>query len=120
MVFFLRLQREGSQDKPNSVLLLVRHSGGSMSIEAAKEAIEMSIASYMRDLLRLVLKEGTVVPRPCKEMFWTFCQSTHMFYSRTDGFSSPTEMVGTVNAVVNEPLKLQGCSPSLVIQSEKQ
>ncbi|KAF7018002.1 hypothetical protein CFC21_031351 [Triticum aestivum] len=99
-------EREGSEGKLNSVSLLGLHSGGSMSIEAAKNAIQKSIVASRRDLLRLVLKEGTVVPRACKELFWKMCKILHLFYFRTDGFSSPKEMASAVNAVINEPLKL--------------
>nr|CBX87013.1 KS protein [Triticum aestivum] len=99
-------EREGSEGKLNSVSLLGLHSGGSTSIEAAKNAIQKSIVSSRRDLLRLVLKEGTVVPRACKELFWKMCKILHLFYFRTDGFSSPKEMASAVNAVINEPLRL--------------
>jgi ent-kaurene synthase len=106
------MQRERRQGKLNSVLLLVHHSGGSMSIEAAQDAIQKRIDSSMRDLLRMVLREDGVVPRPCKEIFWALCKSTHLFYSRTDGFTSPTEMDGTLDAIIKEPLKLQVSNPS--------
>ncbi|VAH51042.1 unnamed protein product [Triticum turgidum subsp. durum] len=99
-------EREGSEGKLNSVSLLVLHSGGSMSVEAAKNAIQKSIVASRRDLLRLVLKEGTAVPRACKELFWKMCKILHLFYFRTDGFSSPKEMASAVNAVINEPLRL--------------
>jgi ent-kaurene synthase len=78
-----------------------------MSSEAAKKTIEEYIASCRKDLLRLVLKENSVVPRPCKELFWKMCKINHLFYSQTDGYSSQKEMVGAVNAVIYEPLKLQ-------------
>ncbi|CAM0902673.1 unnamed protein product [Alopecurus aequalis] len=105
-------EREGSQGKVNSVSLLVLHSGGFMSSEAAKKTIEEHIASCRKDLLRLVLKEDSVVPRPCKELFWKMCKVNHLFYSQTDGYSSHKEMVGAVNAVIYEPLKLQTSDPS--------
>ncbi|KAI5011335.1 hypothetical protein ZWY2020_013472 [Hordeum vulgare] len=99
-------EREGSEGKLNSVSLLVLQSGGSLSIEAAKNAIQKSIVASRRDLLRLVLKEGTGVPGACKELFWKMCKILHLFYFRTDGFSSPKEMASAVNAVINEPLRL--------------
>ncbi|KAM0901610.1 hypothetical protein ACQ4PT_019880 [Festuca glaucescens] len=99
-------EREGSEGKLNSVSLLVLHSGGSMSVEGAKKAIEKNIVTSRRDLLRLVLKEDTVVPRACKELFWKMCKILHLFYFQTDGFSSPKEMASAVDAVINEPLKL--------------
>ncbi|XP_051222832.1 ent-kaur-16-ene synthase, chloroplastic isoform X3 [Lolium perenne] len=111
------LERESSQGKLNSISLLVLHSGGSMSVEAAKKEAEDSIASCRRELLRLVLREGTVVPKPCKELFLRMYQVNHLFYSNTDGLSSKTEMLGAVNAVIYEPLKLHTNNPSLDVKS---
>ena len=89
-----------------------------MSIEAAQEATQESVASCRRDLLRMVVREDRVVPRSCKEVFWRFCKTAHLFYCHTDGFSSPKEMLRTMNAIFREPLKLQTTSP-LVVPSEK-
>ena len=89
-----------------------------MSIEAAQEAVQESIASCRRDLLRMVVREDRVVPRVCKEVFWRFCRTVHLFYCQTDGFSSPKEMLRTMNAIFREPLKLQHTSP-LDAQSEQ-
>ncbi|KAM0833899.1 hypothetical protein ACQ4PT_063960 [Festuca glaucescens] len=99
-------EREGSEGKLNSVSLLVLHSGGSMSVEGARKAIQKTIVASRRDLLRLVLKEDVVVPRACKDLFWKMCKILHLFYFQTDGFSSPKEMASAVDAVINEPLKL--------------
>ena len=90
-----------------------------MSSEGAKKTMEESIASCRKELLRLVLKKDSVVPRPCKEMFWKMCKINHMFYSQTDGFSSPKEMAGAVNVVIYEPLNLQIRDTSLTIKSEQ-
>jgi len=98
-------ERESSEGKLDSVSLLVLHSDGSMSIGEAKEAIRKSITSCRKDLLRLVLKEDSVVPRPCRELFWKMCKVCHMFFSHTDGFTSPSEMVSAVDAVIKDPLK---------------
>ncbi|KAM3369712.1 hypothetical protein ACQJBY_017534 [Aegilops geniculata] len=112
-------ERESSEGKLDSVSLHVLHSDGSMSIEAAKDSIKRSIASCRKDLLRLVLKQDSVVPRACRELFWNMCKICHLFYSHTDAFTSPSEMVTTVNAVINEPLKLQISNPSFAAQLEK-
>ncbi|CAN6250096.1 unnamed protein product [Urochloa humidicola] len=108
-------EREGSQGKLNSISLLVLHSGSSMSIQEAKKVVQKSMDRSRRDLLRLVLRKESAVPRPCKELFWKMCKILHLFYFQTDGFSSPKEMVGTVNAVINEPLKIQTGNSSLSI-----
>ncbi|KAF7013134.1 unnamed protein product [Triticum aestivum] len=112
-------ERESSDGKLNIISLLVLHSGGSMSIEAAQEVIQESIATCRKDLLRVVVREDRVVPRPCKEMFWRFCRTSHLFYSQTDGFSSPKEMLHTMNAIFREPLKLQTSGSSFVVQPDK-
>ena len=91
-----------------------------MSIETAKETKRKSIASCRKDLLKLVLREDTAVPRPCKELFWKMCKTCHVFFCHTDAFTSPSEMVGAVNAVINEPLKLQiSNTTSLPVHSER-
>ena len=119
MFYILLIQRESGEGKLDSVSLRVLHSDGSMSIEAAKDSIKRSIASYRKDLLRLVLKQDSVVPRACRELFWNMCKICHLFYSHTDAFTSPSEMITTVNAVLNEPLKLQIGNPYFAAQSEK-
>ncbi|TVU15791.1 hypothetical protein EJB05_39329, partial [Eragrostis curvula] len=81
-----------------------------LSKELAKRSIQNSIDTSRRNLLRLVLRKENAVPRPCKELFWKMCKILHLFYFQTDGFSSPKEMVGAVNAVINEPLKLPNSS----------
>ncbi|KAL6843892.1 hypothetical protein ACP4OV_026463 [Aristida adscensionis] len=97
-------EREDSEGKLNCVSLLVLHSGGSLSIEAAKKEMQKSIEASRKDLLRLVLRKGSTVPRPCKELFWKMCKILHLFYFQNDGFNSPKEMVSAVNAVIKEPL----------------
>ncbi|KAI4989269.1 hypothetical protein ZWY2020_036586 [Hordeum vulgare] len=111
-------ERDGRDGNLNCVVLLALHSGGSMSIEAAEQEIHNSMVSCTRDLLRSVLREDSVVPRPCREMFWRFCKTSHLFYFRSDEFTSPREIVGALNAVIHEPLKLQASRPSLVARPE--
>jgi len=72
-----------------------------------KREIESTISSTRRELLRLVLqRERSVVPRACKELFWKTSKVLHLFYLRTDGFTSPKEMVAAINAVIHEPLEV--------------
>jgi ent-kaurene synthase len=103
----------------NSVSLLVLHSTGSLSIEEAKKVIHKDIAACRRDLLWLVLREDSVIPRSCKELFWKHCKTAFWFYFQCDGLTSPKEMVLEVNAVLNEPLKIQTRKPSLSDQSKE-
>jgi ent-kaurene synthase len=89
-----------------------------MSIESAKTSIQKSIDTCRRDLLRMVLRKESAVPMPCKKLFWKMCKILHLFYFQTDGFSSPKEMVGAVNAVINEPLKLHNSESPLPVPLE--
>ena len=72
------LQRECRDGTMNSVALLVLQSGAAMSTEQAKTVIEKSIASYRRQLQRLVLREDGVVPQTCKELFWRLYKTSHV------------------------------------------
>ncbi|CAD6262344.1 unnamed protein product [Miscanthus lutarioriparius] len=107
-------EREYGEGKLNSVSLLVLH-GGCTSISEARRELQKPIDTCRRDLLRVVLREEGAVPRPCKELFWKMCKVCYFFYSGTDGFSSPVEKAREVDAVINEPLKLQGIHASLPV-----
>ncbi|XP_066348610.1 acyclic sesquiterpene synthase-like isoform X2 [Miscanthus floridulus] len=107
-------EREYGEGKLNSVSLLVLH-GGCTSISEARRELQKPIDTCRRDLLRLVLGEEGAVPRPCKELFWKMCKVCYFFYSGTDGFSSPVEKAREVDAVINEPLKLEGSHASLPV-----
>lgn len=100
-------KREGQEGKLNSVSLRILHSCGSTSEEEAKKKIRSVIDSSRTELLRLVLlRDGSVVPRACKDLFWKMSRIVHLFYMQNDGFTSPSEMVSAVNAVIHEPLEV--------------
>ncbi|KAG8043418.1 hypothetical protein GUJ93_ZPchr0458g22360 [Zizania palustris] len=103
-------EREYGEGKVNSVSLLVVHSGGSVSVEEARRETWKPIDKCRRELLGLVLRRGTAVPAPCKQLFWKMCKVCYFFYSRGDGFSSPTEKAGAVDSVVHEPLRLEAAA----------
>ncbi|XP_020588364.1 ent-kaur-16-ene synthase, chloroplastic-like [Phalaenopsis equestris] len=106
-------QREKATGKLNSLWLIVHHGNGSISEEDARKHMWSLIDSTRAELLGLVLQnKGSVVPRACKEVFWKTCKAAYIFYRNNDGFTSPTEMDGTVNAVIYEPLKVSHLSQS--------
>ncbi|CAO2143585.1 unnamed protein product [Urochloa humidicola] len=104
-------KREKEQGKLNSVLILANGHGG--SIEVAKREVKSTIEASRRELLRLVLKEGGVVPRPCRMLFWNMCKGIHLFYHDEDGFVTPKEMMHAATSVVLDPLH----QPSGIINS---
>ncbi|KAL5216888.1 hypothetical protein ABZP36_008289 [Zizania latifolia] len=103
-------EREYGQGKVNSVSLLVVHSGGSVTVEEARRETWKPIEKCRRELLGLVLRRETAVPAPCKRLFWKMCKVCYFFYSRDDGFSSPTEKADAVDAVVHQPLRLEAAA----------
>ncbi|KAG6514687.1 hypothetical protein ZIOFF_025057 [Zingiber officinale] len=99
-------QRECEEGKVNAVSLRLLHSAGSTSEEEAKQQIRGEIESARTELLRMVVQQdGSVVPRPCKDLFWKTCKILHLFYTNNDEFTSPKEIVRTVHAVIHEPIK---------------
>ncbi|CAO2039327.1 unnamed protein product [Urochloa humidicola] len=102
-------KKESIQGNVNSVLLHALHYGGSTSqtsIEAAVRDIRKAIVVSRRELLRLVLRDGTAVPRQCREIFWNMCKVSHLFYLHGDGFCALQELAAAANAVIHEPLKV--------------
>ncbi|XP_048232203.1 ent-kaurene synthase TSP4, chloroplastic isoform X1 [Ricinus communis] len=100
-------KREFAQGKLNSVSLQVVGSNGAITEEEAKEEVTRIITSHRRELLRMVVQtEGSIVPKSCKNLFWTMSKLLHLFYMSEDGYSSPTKMLSAINAIVNEPIVL--------------
>lgn len=98
-------ERERKEGKLNSLSLQILHSRGSISEDDAKRHTQSLISSKRRELLKLVLRrEGSIVPGACKELFWKMSKALHLFYLKTDGFTSPKAMLGAVNAVIHDPL----------------
>ncbi|CAO2046234.1 unnamed protein product [Urochloa humidicola] len=107
-------EKESSQGCINSVLLRALGVDGvamsPASLEAAKREVQGLLTDSRRELLRLVLREGAAVPRPCRDIFWNTYKIGHRFYLQGDGCSMPQELVAGVNAVIHEPL--QGTPPT--------
>lgn len=73
--------------------------------EDAQKEVKRLIESHRRELQRMVLtKEGSIVPKACKDLFWRMNKILHLFYMGGDGFSSPSKMVSSVNAIIDEPI----------------
>lgn len=103
---FCFLQRESEEGKLNAVSLYMIHSGGASTEEEAIEHFKGLIDSQRRQLLQLVLQEkDSIIPRPCKDLFWHMIKILHTFYMKDDGFTS-NEMRNVVKAIINEPISL--------------
>ncbi|XP_050212109.1 ent-kaur-16-ene synthase, chloroplastic-like [Mercurialis annua] len=98
---------DGAQGKLNIVSLEVINGKGAITEEEVQEKVAKTIDINRRELLKMVLqKEGSIVPKACKDFFWTMSNVLHLFYMGDDGYSSPTKMMGAFNAVINQPIFL--------------
>uniref|UniRef100_A0A6N2LUG6 ent-kaurene synthase n=1 Tax=Salix viminalis TaxID=40686 RepID=A0A6N2LUG6_SALVM len=99
-------KRESEEGKLNAVSLYMIHGGGAVTEEEAVEHFKGLIDGQRRQMLQLVLQEkGSVIPRPCKDLFWNMIKILHTFYMKDDGFTS-NEMINVAKAMINEPISL--------------
>ena len=100
------MQKESEEGKLNAVSLYMIHGGGAVTEEEAVEHFKGLIDGQRRQMLQLVLQEkGSVIPRPCKDLFWNMIKILHTFYMKDDGFTS-NEMINVAMAMINEPISL--------------
>ncbi|PWZ25715.1 hypothetical protein Zm00014a_036415 [Zea mays] len=99
-------EREKEQGKVNSVLLLLALEEEGGSIEAVKREVRRAIEASRIQLLRLVLRNESEVPWPCRQVFWNICKVVHQFYVHVDGYASAKQMMHAGNAVVHHPLQI--------------
>jgi hypothetical protein len=97
--------KESGEGGVNGVLLLAGGSSAS-SVEAAERELRRTVEASRRELLRLVVRDGGAVPRPCRQLFWNMCKVLHLFYMEEDGYASPKEMMRAANAVLLQPLQV--------------
>ncbi|WCJ20207.1 Ent-kaurene synthase chloroplastic [Euphorbia peplus] len=99
------VKREGTQGKLNSVSLQVALSREAMTEEEAQEHVSRLIESHRRELLKMVVdKNASLIPRSCKDLFWTMSKVLHLFYMTDDAYSSPSKMVSAVDAIIDQPI----------------
>ncbi|XP_065879754.1 terpene synthase 6, chloroplastic-like [Euphorbia lathyris] len=99
------VKREGAQGKLNSVSLQVALSRGSTTEEEAQAHVSRLIESHRGELLRMVVdKKDSLIPRSCKDLFWTMSKVLHLFYMTDDAYSSPSKMVSAVDAIIDQPI----------------
>lgn len=100
-------EREKMVGKPNSLSLRLSQTGAVVTEAAAMAEVKLLIKNERRRLLRMVLQnDGSVVPRACKDFFWSLSRILNHFYLDSDGYTSEVEMVELVNSIIHEPLGL--------------
>uniref|UniRef100_A0A0E0MFE5 Uncharacterized protein n=1 Tax=Oryza punctata TaxID=4537 RepID=A0A0E0MFE5_ORYPU len=109
-------EREIVKGNPNSVSVVLQalahgDSPPPASVEAARGEVRRAIQASWRDLHRLVFRDdSSIIPRPCRELFWQTGKVANVFYQEGDGYS-PKGMRSMANAVILDPLHLQETLP---------
>ncbi|KAM7532410.1 hypothetical protein LguiB_035820 [Lonicera macranthoides] len=96
-------KRETEEGKLNAISLRMIHSGETTTKEEAIEETMRFIKSQREELLNLVVKKGSIVPRACKELCWKMTKVAHLFYLKDDGFTSQ-HMMKAVKDIIYEPI----------------
>ncbi|EEE57229.1 hypothetical protein OsJ_07210 [Oryza sativa Japonica Group] len=105
-------EKEIKMGKVNSVMLhALSHSGGGRgspeaSMEEAKREMRRVLQGSRCDLLRLVTRDGGVVPPPCRKLFWFMSKVLHFVYMEKDGYFTADGMMASANAVILDPLQV--------------
>jgi hypothetical protein len=93
-------KRELGQGKKSSVGLYMIEHPEITEVEAIAQ-LQNKIDNTMQQLNWEVIRP-TSVPSACKQLHFNMARILNLFYRRTDGFSSPTEMAGLVKKVLFE------------------
>uniref|UniRef100_A0A0E0G8K5 Terpene synthase metal-binding domain-containing protein n=1 Tax=Oryza nivara TaxID=4536 RepID=A0A0E0G8K5_ORYNI len=105
-------EKEIKMGKVNSIMLhALSHSGGGRgspeaSMEEAKREMRRVLQGSRCDLLRLVTRDGGVVPPPCRKLFWFMSKVLHFVYMEKDWYFTADGMMASANAVILDPLQV--------------
>ncbi|KAK1425274.1 hypothetical protein QVD17_20624 [Tagetes erecta] len=99
-------KREFKEGKLNVVALhLSNGENGNVEEEVVKEMM-MMIKNMRIEMMKMVVEEkGSIVPRACKDAFWSMCNVLNLFYATDDGFTGDA-ILGIVKDVIYDPLVL--------------
>nr|UZM18091.1 ent-kaurene synthase [Gymnaconitum gymnandrum] len=99
------VQKELSEGTINGVSILMIHDPDVKTEEDSMNKIREATEICEKKLIQLVLKsKDSVVPRACKELFWNMIRINNLFYASIDGYTSETQMMNEVKAVMRTPL----------------
>ncbi|KAL0312158.1 UNVERIFIED_CONTAM: Class I diterpene synthase TPS6, chloroplastic [Sesamum radiatum] len=108
-------KREEEERKLNSVILMQasHKDGGGISEEDAIREIKKMVEFNRRKLLHMVFqRNGSIVPRECKDVFWKTSKTAYYLYSSGDEFTSPQEMMEDMKSLIYKPLELHALATS--------
>ncbi|CAH1416468.1 unnamed protein product [Lactuca virosa] len=98
-------KRESKAGQLNAVPLYMSHgkSTGIMEQEAVEE-IKMLMENHRREMMKLVLEtKGSIVPKACKDAFWSMCNVVNLFYAKDDGYTG-NAILDVVKEIIYDPV----------------
>ncbi|KAL0330886.1 UNVERIFIED_CONTAM: Cis-abienol synthase, chloroplastic [Sesamum angustifolium] len=102
-------KKEEEERKLNSVILMqaAHKDGGGISEGDAIWEIKKIVEFNRRKLLQMVYqRNGSIVPKECKDIFWRTSKIAYYLYSSGDEFTSPQEMMEDMKSLIYKPLEL--------------
>ncbi|KAK2987195.1 hypothetical protein RJ640_026475 [Escallonia rubra] len=100
-------KREAVQGKMNSVSLYVAQSQGKLTEEEAITKIREIVECSRRELRWMVTqRKNSLVPKACKDLFWSGSNLAYYYYSSSDELTSPSKLVNDANSIVYQKIHL--------------
>nr|WJZ49125.1 hypothetical protein [Scutellaria barbata] len=99
-------KREKEENILNGVSV---QTAGGISEEEAILKVEQIVEYNTRKVVKMVCqREGSIIPRECKQLFWKTCKLGYFVYPPDGGdeYSSPKEIAKEMNALIWEPIHL--------------
>lgn len=98
------MQRELKAGKLNVVTLHTSNGNSGITEEEVVKEINMLVNDKRKELMRLVMQgNGSIVPRACKDVFWSMCNVLNLFYATNDGYSG-NDILDIVKEIIYEPV----------------
>lgn len=97
-------KREMQAGKLNALTLQMNRGKHGVVEEEVVEEMKMVIGNKRRELMRLVLEtKGSIVPKACKDAFWSMSNVLNLFYATDDGFTG-NAILDVVKQTIYEPV----------------
>nr|BAJ39816.1 ent-kaurene synthase [Liochlaena subulata] len=95
-------KREDSQNKPNSVSILLRENPGWTEEEAIAN-VRSTVEESMLELVRAV-HQRSPIPNSIRQLHFNMARIMHLFYQKTDGFTDRSAMAKKLKKVLFQPV----------------
>nr|UVC58049.1 KSL11 protein [Isodon rubescens] len=96
-------ERERKERTTNSVTLLM--DADQISEVEAVSRIQKLVEHHTKELLKLVVqKEGSVLPRSCRDIFWNTMKVGYYLYAFSDEVTSPQQLKEDMKLLFHDPV----------------